>query len=222
MLRNLGLSDFLLKSSALALRGKISYGLYQNLYMSDSCWSKVNVIYNNVIRSYSGGSIFVPNEELWKACGVSSLDTFMHYLLLTRHYSKSRFKIFEESKWHDATWSILPRSPLAISNYRQNPYSLRSSTTKATLESLNREKDRLQEKIPRQFQFVLGISEENRLKAIDFRKKNKWLPGQIKNFWKKELRLSYRTDLYYRAILFRNYKISGLTKANIAIDEDRL
>ena len=222
MLRNLGLSDFLLKSATLAMRGKLTYGIYQNLYMSESSWCAIEVLYNNLIRAYSGGSVFVPNETLWEACGLCSLEKFMFYLLLTRFYTKTRFKIFQSENWYDSSWSHLPNSPLAISNYQKNPYSLRSSTTQATIQSLALQQARNQARIPRPFQFILKIPEEYRQKAVNLRLTKAWLPSQIKSFWKKVLNLSFPTDLNLRNKTFLECKIVGLEKVGIEVDSSRL
>ena len=60
-LRLLGLSEWNSRVTVLALRSKLAFGLYQNIFMSKSLFNRLDLIFTKLVRAWTKASNFVSN-----------------------------------------------------------------------------------------------------------------------------------------------------------------
>ena len=78
-LRRLGLSDKCLRAAAMCLRSKLTFGLYHLMFLSDSAFERLEVLWTKIVRAWTGATRFVSTLDMLEQSGTCSLREFTVY-----------------------------------------------------------------------------------------------------------------------------------------------
>ena len=223
-LRLLGLSEWNLRVTVLALRSKLAFGLYQNIFMSKSLFNRLDLIFTKLVRAWTKASNFVNNSILFEQAGVASFRSFSEYLLASRYISKNKsFSFFSKKNWCpqiDPTLITLPDSPPITTRI------LRSSTiadSKRSLEEAQARKQAIEEKKRGPIEFIANMGEVT-LEKIENIANACLPPADTKKALKFGLGVESvkksKEDVRKRIDLFEEIKKKRLGELDIPFDEN--
>ena len=221
-LRNLGLSDWNLRVTILALRTKLSYGLYQCLFMANSTFNKVDGLFTKLVKAWTGASRFVKKEILFEQAGISDFKSFVEYLLASRYILKGKsLSFFNEKNWCsevDPSLITLPISPKELYTRERRTTTIEKTRISETLAyERNVEKE---EKLNGPLEFIKNI-EEWKLIEIDKVKSEVMDPTRVKSCLKKALKVESvkktKQEILDREALFEKIKKESLENLGIEI-----
>ena len=222
-LRNLGLSDWNLRVTVLALRSKLCYGLYQCLFMANNNFSRIEILFRKLVRAWTGASRFVKNEILFEQAGIADLKSFVEYLFASRYILKGKsLSFFNEKNWRseiDPSLISLPDSPKPTYT-RERRASTIEKTRKSEELAYNRNalKD---EKLNGPLEFIKNI-EEWKMFEIDKVKKEVMDPNKVRPSLKSALKIKSikktKKEILDRNILFEKIKKESMENLGIEIE----
>ena len=221
-LRNLGLSDWNLRTAVLALRTKLCYGLYQCLFMSNSTFNKIDSLFTKLVKAWTGASRFVKKEILFEQAGISDFKSFVEYLLASRYILKGKsLSFFNELNWCsevDPSLITLPDSPKEIYTRERRATTIEKTKVSENL-AYERNVER-EEKLHGPFEFIKSI-DEWKLKEIDKVKREVMDPTKVKSTLKKVLMVESTKktvkEILDRKELFEKIKKESLENLGIEI-----
>ena len=220
-LRNLGLSEHNLKCTVLALRQKLAYGLYQLVHMSTSMFVKISRLFNELVRAWTEGSVFVPLDILFEQAGINNFRDFVDYQLASRFILKGKsFRFFNHNIWSSEVNPEIERLPLSPPDQKLT-MTLRSSTVKKTEESIERALEKLKKADSKKFGPVNFVRMMGEVKLGKIEKvSNLCLPPDgYKNALKRVLEIENmklsREAVEKRKLIFGQFKDLGLQRMGV-------
>ena len=159
-LKQLGLSDYCLKQTTLALRNKITFGLYQFTKISISSLNNIEILWRRILRAWTGANRYVPNSILYQVTGVCSIEDFSEYLLICRLCDTKRRQLVPFEIYPDPIIDLNGENS-EINNLEirlKLKYNFRSSTINNSADCDRREKLKKKGSI---LNYYLSLSYEN-------------------------------------------------------------
>ena len=182
----------------MCLRSKLTFGLYHLMFLSDSAFERLEVLWTKIVRAWTGATRFVSTLDMLEHSGTCSLREFTVYLLMSRQLKGANLLpegCFAPPAPEKRT---LPSSPVP----EHNSYNLRPSTRKKTQESQIRfQSAELEKTKSKTEKFTQAISEF--AKETFETQKKRWPVHKVKLKLKTALKITFRTNVTLRRQFFK-------------------
>ena len=210
-LRKLGLNEKCLRATALCLRSKLSFGLYQNMILAKTNFQKLEKLWIKVLRALTGATEFVPIQVMLEESGMCNFRAFVNYLLMCRYIKGAELL---PAGCFDPTHPLqteLPDSP----KFGYSDRTLRTSTIEKSMISKQNEQERLDKKAMKKSELFLEEVTDAEKEIFDFVWKNVRV-DRMKAKLKSMLKINRKGEnLKMRKKIFDEFKKSKIEKYNL-------
>ena len=214
-LRRLGLANKCLRSAALCLRSKLSFGLYHLMVISKTTFSKFEKIWIDICRAWTGATQLVPIAVMLKEAGTCTFERFIIYLLMARSLKPGELLPRNCFNPSSADLTQLPFSPRIPPTNRARRQSTIEKTNLSIQAAADRDILRLRKSSER---FIMSVDESFKVIYAETLEKNDITKVKMK--LKAKLGISGSMNKNMKEI-FENLKNEKIERFGL-FEEDRV